>query len=178
MPKRKGLVQVYTGNGKGKTTAALGAALRAVGQGWRVVFIQFVKGAHRGGEHRAAKGIPGLKIVQLSKKSAIINEGGRIHFVLDRDEAQKSFEYARQAINSAQYDMVVLDEIYNAVANNLVDIEQLLDLIATKPPQVELILTGRAAPPEVIEVADLVTEMKLVKHHFQKGVKARRGIEF
>lgn len=184
---RTGLVHIYTGDGKGKTTAALGLALRAVGHGMRVCFIQFMKGDMDLGERKAAarlapefeihwfcsprwgdatKAPPGTPWWQLHPSDE------------DRNQAQNGMEFACRAVTSGDYSLVVLDEVFNALRYQLISLEQILSLICARPPAVELILTGRGAPGEVIRAADLVTEMKPVKHPYATGVPARRGIEF
>jgi cob(I)alamin adenosyltransferase len=172
---KKGLVQVYTGSGKGKTTAALGLALRAVGHGFKVLVIQFLKGGIAYGELRSAKKLsPYLTIVPM----------GREHFVNKRAPhpkdlrwAQKGWELAKQSVHSRKYQIVILDEINVAVEYGMVPLGELLDLMKSKPENVELVLTGRWARPEVLRLADLVTEMKERKHYYRKGIESRIGIE-
>ncbi len=171
----QGMVQVYTGDGKGKTTAALGLALRAVGRGFKVCVVQFIKGGGAYGEHLAARQLePLLTIYQTGRDGWIFRDK-----LEDEDIriAQEALELARQAMNSGDYDLVILDEINGAVWFGLLSVEDLLDVIASKPPHVELVLTGRSADRRVIEAADLVTEMREVKHYYQQGVDARIGIE-
>ncbi len=170
----RGLVQVYTGTGKGKTTAALGLAIRAAGHGLRVFIAQFMKGANYGELNTLAR-ISNISVKQF----------GQAHWVLpehitedDRKAAREGFDEARAAVLSGRYDVVVLDEINVATAWDLVPLEWLLDLIRDKPRNVELVLTGRLARQEIIEAADLVTEMVQIKHPFEKGISARQGIEF
>jgi cob(I)alamin adenosyltransferase len=171
----KGLVQVYTGNGKGKTTAALGLAFRAVGRGLTVYMIQFVKGRDRCGEHLAAERFaPDFTIVQMGHEGWLGREEPGPEAVR---MAREAFQMARDAVTCARYDLVILDEINTAVSHGLVAVEELLTLIREKGAHVELVLTGRNAAPEVIEAADLVTEMREVKHYYKAGVKARIGIE-
>lgn len=174
---QKGLVLVYTGNGKGKTTAALGLALRQAGWGRRVLFIQFMKGkGNVCGERIAAQRyLPLLEIEQH----------GRDQFVnlkdpdpLDRELARGGLERARQALVSGDYGMIVLDEINVAMWCGLVPVQDVLDLISVRPPGVDLVLTGRNCPAEVLNVADMVSEVVDVKHHFARGVAARQGIEY
>jgi cob(I)alamin adenosyltransferase len=171
----KGLVQVYTGDGKGKTSAAFGAALRALGRGLKVYIIQFIKGGFDYGELYVVDKFPNLKLAAF----------GRGRFVTDvsvQEEdlrlAKEAFELARKVIQSGEYDVVVLDEINVALNLKLVGIEETLRLIRNKPKHVELILTGRYAPRQIIEAADLVTEMKEIKHPFRHGLKPRKGIEY
>jgi cob(I)alamin adenosyltransferase len=171
----KGLVQVYTGNGKGKTTAALGLAFRAVGRKFRVCMIQFVKGNEPCGEHMAAELLaPFLTIIQTGHKGWLGKKkpGPEVTAC-----ARKAFELAQEAVKGEEYDLVILDEINTAVSYDLVTVEELLLLIKKKNEHVELVLTGRNAAPEILEAADLVTEMREVKHYFKSGVPARIGIE-
>jgi cob(I)alamin adenosyltransferase len=183
----RGLVQVYTGEGKGKTTAALGLALRAAGHGMRVVFIQFAKSPNGNGERGAAERLaPEVKLQVFAAPEwgdADKAPTGTPWWLLppseeDREKAQEGLEFARRVLAEGRCDVVVLDEIFAALKYELISLEQLMALIRERPPQVELVLTGRGAPPEVIEVADLVTEMRAVKHPFEQGVPARRGIEY
>jgi cob(I)alamin adenosyltransferase len=183
----RGLVQIYTGDGKGKTTAALGLALRAVGRGLRVCFIQFMKGDMELGERTAAARLaPELEFRWFSAPKwgdASKAPPGTPWWQLppsdeDRNQAQEGMEFARSALTSGEHDLVVLDEVFLALRYQLISLDQLLSFICAKPPDVELVLTGRGAPDEIIRTADLVTEMKPVKHPYDKGVAARAGIEY
>lgn len=183
----RGLVQVYTGEGKGKTTAALGLALRAIGHGLRVVFVQFAKSANGNGERIAAARLaPELKLYVFAAPEwgdTSKAPPGTPWWLLppseeDRDRAQEGIAFARRVLSEGRCDLVVLDEIFPALKYELVSPEQVMQLIQERPRHVELVLTGRGAPPEVIEAADLVTEMHAVKHPFEQGVPARRGIEY
>jgi len=171
----KGLVQVYTGNGKGKTTAALGLALRAVGYGLKVLVIQFMKGNIHYGELKSARKLsPYLAIKPMGRETFV----SKFHpDPEDIERAQEAFALAKKAIQNKEYDIVILDEINMAVDYRLIPLSDLLQLIDSKPESVEMILTGRNAKPEIIERADLVTEMVDRKHYYKKGVKARKGIE-
>ncbi len=169
----KGLVQVYTGDGKGKTTAALGLAMRAVGQGLKVIFIQFMKGDPECGEHRFVQKYHPFEMVQLHQSDVFATPKEQL-----RREAEETFNFAEKALTGGQYDMVIVDEILVAVRDGLLDGAQVIGLINRKPEKVELVLTGRNAPPEVVKAADLVTEMLMIKHPFTQGLSARRGIEF
>lgn len=172
---KQGLVQVYTGDGKGKTTAALGLALRAVGRKLRVCMIQFVKGCEPCGEHLAAKMLaPYLTIIQTGHKGWLGRGKPGPEAVVP---AREAFQLAKKAVTSAEYDLVILDEINVAVLYNLVTVEELLQLMKDKGTHVELVLTGRNAAPEIVQAADLVTEMREIKHYYNVGVKARIGIE-
>ena len=170
--ERNGLIIVHTGDGKGKTTAALGLAIRAFGAGLKVLILQFIKGARRSGELEALK-ILGVEVRQLGL-GFITKE----NFSEQKNLAHSAIEIARQEILSGAWDLIVLDEINYAVKFGLLDAQEILELIKIRPPQMHLVFTGRAAPPELIDAADLVTEMKLIKHPFQKGIVAQAGIEF
>ncbi len=169
----RGLIQVYTGNGKGKTTAVLGLAVRAVGQGMKVIIIQFIKGDRTCGEHLFAARYRPFEIVQLNPGNSFVQTLEEL-----RSTTEQSLAFAEKTIASGGYDVVILDEILVAVNRGLITIEQVLDLMGRKPEKMELILTGRGAPREIIEKADLVTEMVAIKHPFDEGVKGRRGIEY
>ena len=175
MKLEQGLIQVYTGNGKGKTTASLGLALRAVGRELMVCMIQFMKGGGPYGEHLVAPRLaPYLTIIQTGR-SGWVNKDNPAQ--TDKDLAAQALVLARGKLESGDYDLVILDEINGAVSMGLLPVEDLLDLMRSKPPQVELVLTGRNADQRVIEAADLVTEMREIKHYYKAGVKSRDGIE-
>jgi cob(I)alamin adenosyltransferase len=174
MPLEQGCVQVYTGNGKGKTTASLGLALRAVGRGLKVCVFQFIKGGGPYGEQMlAGKLAPLFTIIQTGRPGWVNTKD----ISEDRRIAQEALVRAQELLNSGEYDLFICDEINGAVGFGLIDVDQVLKLIAGKPKKVELVLTGRNAPEQVIEVADLVTEMREVKHYYKAGVPARTGIE-
>ena len=173
MKLKKGLIQIYTGNGKGKTTAALGLALRAKGAGLRACIYQFIKGKNYS-ELKALKKLSGISVIQC----------GRGCFI-KRRPAQKDIELARRGldragkiINSKKYDLVILDEVNVALSLGLIARTDLIRIIKEKPAGVELILTGRYCPKSLFKHAGLVTEMREVKHPYQRGIKARCGIEF
>ena len=175
--KKKGLIIVHTGPGKGKTTAALGMGLRAVGNGLRVLMVQFIKGSWRYGELEAAK--------LLGEDKFAIRTMGRGYVKLagepapaDKAAAEEAWAYAREKIFSGEYDMIILDEINYAISYGLVRVEAVLEALRQKPEGVHVILTGRNAPAALVELADLVTEMREVKHPYQKGLKGQRGIEY
>ena len=173
------MILVNTGNGKGKTTAALGAAIRAVGEGKRVLMVQFIKGPWKSGEDESARLLaPNFKLVKMGKGFV-----GILGDTLPREEheraAQDALAYAKAEIESGNWDMVILDEVNNAVALNLIAKEKVFELIKSSTHTLEhLILTGRDAPPEFLDAADLVTEMRDVKHPYEQGIKARRGLEY
>jgi cob(I)alamin adenosyltransferase len=183
----KGLVQVYTGAGKGKTTAALGLAVRAAGHGLRTCFVQFMKKEWDSGERAALARLASEIEVHVFGAAAWGDRTAASPetpwWALppseeDRAQAREAFEFARRAATGGDWDLVVLDEVFASVRYGLVSVEDVLGLMRAKSPRVELVLTGREAPPEVIEAADLVTEMKAVKHPFEQGVEARKGIEY
>jgi len=174
MGLERGCVQVYTGNGKGKTTAALGLALRAVGRGLRVCVFQFIKGGGPYGEHLIADKLAPLLTIIQSGRPGWVNTRDISE---DRRVAQEALQQAKELLASDAYDLVVLDEINGAVGFGLIDVEQVLDVIDLKPERVELVLTGRNAHERVIAAADLVTEMCEIKHYYAAGVPARTGIE-
>ncbi len=173
--KGRGLVIVITGNGKGKTTSAFGQALRATGQGYKVFIIQFMKG-RKYGEYKAVKKyLPGIKIILSGLDSFVMRDNPA---AIDIELACIGLEMARKAINSGQYDMVILDEINVALDFKLLNLKEVVDLIKNKPPNLDLILTGRYVPKQIIEIADTVSEVKEVKHHYNAGIKDRAGIEY
>jgi len=174
MSLEQGCVQVYTGNGKGKTTAALGLALRAVGRGLKVCVFQFIKGSGRYGEHLAAEKLaPLLTIIQSGRQGWVNTKD----ITEDRQVAQEALAQARELLTSGEFDLFICDEINGAVGFGLIDIEQVLELIRNKPEKIELVLTGRNADEKIIEAADLVTEMREIKHYYKAGIPARTGIE-
>ncbi|MGI6366311.1 MAG: cob(I)yrinic acid a,c-diamide adenosyltransferase [Bacillota bacterium] len=191
----RGYVQVYTGNGKGKTTAAMGLALRALGAGKKVLFMQFMK-ARGYSEHKMLEELsPNLTLKTLGKPFFVIEEGAMPEEELAKWRKQavifppgqppaeyvqlmkEGLDMAREALRGKEYQLVVLDELVVALHFGLVQWEDICSLIDQKSHDVELVLTGRGAPPELIEKADLVTEMREIKHYFTQGVQARRGIE-
>ncbi len=172
---QQGLIQVYTGEGKGKTTCALGLALRAVGRGFKVLMIQWLKTGDTGEVTSAARLAPDLAIRSMGRP-------GFINFKspASRDVAlaREALDAARQALSGGEYDLVILDEINVALSFGLVPTAEVLAMLAARPPWVEVILTGRSAPEEIIEKADLVTEMRPIKHYYATGTAARLGIEW
>jgi len=176
MKLKKGLIQIYTGEGKGKTTAALGLALRALGWGLKVVMIQFVKGGTRVGEIRISKThIPQFSIHRFrSDKKFIVGRPT----IKQRANIVKAFELAKKIVRSGRYDLVILDEICGCLSQKILDVGEVAKLLKTKPKHVEIILTGRNCPKEIIRLADLVTEMKKIKHPYDRGIIGRRGIEY
>jgi cob(I)alamin adenosyltransferase len=170
----KGLFQVYTGSGKGKTTASLGLAFRATGHGLRVYVMQFMKGQTVYGELEAAKQFDNLTIEQVGSPK-FVKHGKQTGS--DRDMAAEAFARAKGLVASGDYDLVILDELNCAIEFELVPLDEVKQMIQSKPPRTELVITGRNAHPDIIELADLVTEMREVKHYFNAGQQARVGIE-
>ncbi len=169
----QGYIQIYTGNGKGKTTAALGLTLRAVGAGKKVFFAQFVKGQRYSEVKAIEQYLPNVQIKQYGLDCFIQKNPTQA----DIDAARKGLLEVKEVIVSGYYDVVVLDEANIAVFYKLFSAQELIEVIKQKPTKTEIIITGRYAAPELIEIADLVTEMKEVKHYYTKGVEARKGIE-
>ena len=173
-----GLTIVYTGKGKGKTTAALGIVLRAVGYEKKVCMIQFIKGSWHYGEMTSSKKLePEFEMITVGK--------GFVGIIDDKSPKEDHKEIAKEAIKisnekiqSGKYDIVILDEINYAVNLDLISVKDVLNLIKSKPQKVDLVLTGNYAKEEIIEIADLVTEMREIKHPFQHGIKAKKGIDF
>lgn len=170
----KGLVQVYTGNGKGKTSAAFGLALRAIGRGLKVYVVQFIKGGFDYGELYVIDKLPNLTLKAFGRGKFVMAKPPERE---DVELAEEALRLAEEVVSSGEYDVVVLDEVNVALSLKLISLDDVLRLVKTKPKHVELVLTGRSAPDEIIEAADLVTEMREVKHPFSKGFPARKGIE-
>jgi len=175
---RFGLVIVNTGNGKGKTTAALGTALRACGYGQKVLMIQFVKGPWKSGEQLAAGRLaPEIELVKTGKGFfKIMND--RLPEEEHKEAARLGLELAKEKVLSGAYDLIILDEINNAIADGLLPVESLLELLDVRPETLHIIITGRNAHPKVIERAHLVTEMTEIKHPYAQGILAQKGIDF
>jgi cob(I)alamin adenosyltransferase len=176
--RRVGLIVVLTGNGKGKTSSALGMALRAVGHTLRVCIIQFMKGDLHSGEIDGVKWLAPLVEFHQTGKGFCGIQGNRIPYHEHRANAQCAIELAREKIHSGFFEIVILDEINNALKLGLVDLPQMLELLDAKPPDLHLVLTGRNAHPEVCERAQTVTEMVEVKHAYRDGIEAQQGIDY
>jgi cob(I)alamin adenosyltransferase len=170
----QGLVQIYTGEGKGKTTAALGLALRALGRNLKVYMLQFLKGEDTGELHAGRLFGDNFVIEQTGLKGFI--HRGKIN-PADAHRAREALQAAKKILSGGEYDLVILDEINVALYFELISIHEVVQVLAARAPHVEVVLTGRYAPPELVEMADLVTEMKNIKHYYQAGVSAREGIE-
>jgi len=171
----EGLVQVFTGNGKGKTSAALGAILRAVGHGLKAYIVFFMKGDYPYGEFDTLRKLPNVDMASFGFRRLINPAKIKPEEI---EQAKLALSAAREAVLSGSYDMVVLDEVNVALAWQLIELDEVLKLISDKPRNVELILTGRYADTKLLEQADLVTEMVKVKHPYDEGVQAREGIEY
>ncbi|MDC0041279.1 cob(I)yrinic acid a,c-diamide adenosyltransferase [Candidatus Nitrosopelagicus sp.] len=175
---KDGLVIVYTGNGKGKTTAALGLAMRAIGYDHKVCMLQFIKGSWHYGEMDSSKKLePNFELIAIGK--------GFVGILDDNNPREEHEKYAaealricREKINSGRYNVVILDEVNYAINLGLIDVQEIIKLIKEKPSNLDLVLTGRDVKEEIVELADLVTEMKEIKHPFKSGIKAKKGIDF
>ena len=170
----RGLVMIFTGPGKGKTTSALGAALRAAGSGLRVLMIQFIKGGRTYGELHAAARVESLAIRPMGL--GLI--GRQSDLEPHRRAARRAWQSAERELVSGRWEMLILDEVFPALERGFVSAAELEGLIAARPPGVHLILTGRGCPPELYHLADTVTEMRAAKHHLQAGLRAQAGIEY
>ncbi|WP_110956124.1 cob(I)yrinic acid a,c-diamide adenosyltransferase [Anaerosinus massiliensis] len=176
MENRQGLLIVHTGNGKGKTTAALGLALRAWGNGYKTLILQFIKGSWKYGELKALQQLsPGIVIQQMGEGFSQKDHDDKEKHIA---AAKKTLEIAKREIISGSWDMIILDELNYALKFGLIQLEPVMDLIALKSNNLHLVITGREAREEIIACADLVTEMKEIKHPYKQGVKAQKGIEF
>jgi len=178
MPEGKGLLIVYTGPGKGKTTCALGTAFRAVGQGLRVLMVQFIKGSWHYGELDAAKLLGEDKFELRPMGRGFVKMGDAETNPEDIRLAEQAWEFARQQIYSGTYELVILDEINYVISYKMLDVDKVVEGLAGRPERVHVICTGRNAHPKVVELADLVTEMREIKHPYTKGILAQRGIDY
>jgi cob(I)alamin adenosyltransferase len=172
---QKGLVIVITGDGKGKTTSAIGQALRAAGHGKKILVVQFMKGKKYGEVLCTEKHVPDISIIQCGLDSFVMKDNPA---PVDIELAQQGLKIAKDAAAAGEYDMLILDEINVAMDFKLVDIQDVLHLIRSKPTGMDLILTGRYAPAEIVDAADTVSEVREIKHHYSQGIKERAGIEF
>lgn len=173
-PKKHPLVVLYTGNGKGKTTSALGVTMRAWGRGWKIVWLQFIKSkTSHYGETRAAERM-GIEMIPLGDGFTWLSKDIEKDIAL----AHECWALAREKLNSGLYDLVVLDEITYPISYGWLDVDEVIQTLKDRPENVDVIMTGRDAAPELIEFADLVTEMTEIKHPYQSGIKAQPGIDF
>ena len=174
-PLRRGLVQIFTGDGKGKTSAALGAVIRALGHGLRAHIVFFMKGDYPYGEQHILSKLPNITLSRFGQRGFVDPANIQPEEI---EQAKQALAAAREAMLSGNYDLVVLDEVNVAVALKLLELDEVVRLIKDKPQSVELILTGRHVAPELVKVADLVTEMLKIKHPYDEGIVAREGIEY
>lgn len=175
MKLQQGFIQVYTGNGKGKTTAAIGQAIRALGAGLRVCFVQFMKD-YPYSELKILQNLsPGLKLIRYGNDAFVLQKKPPSSALIG--EMKKGLDEARRLMLSGQYELIILDEVLVSIYFGLFSVEDVKKILKEKPPLVEMILTGRYSPPEINDLADLVSEIKEIKHYYQKGILARRGIE-
>ena len=172
--EKVGLIHVYTGDGKGKTTAALGLALRAAGHELKICVIMFLKGRAKYGEKKSANKINNIEIFAYGEDDLIIGKPSSKDF----REAEEAFNHARHIITGKKYDIIILDELTHAINLGLIKLNDIMELINKKPVELELIITGRNAPSELLNVADYITEFNEKKHPYKKGIKARKGIEY
>ncbi|MDU2410378.1 cob(I)yrinic acid a,c-diamide adenosyltransferase [Veillonella sp.] len=179
--EERGLILVNTGNGKGKTTAALGVVLRAVGQGFKVLILQFIKSGNGYGELAGLAKLGNQVEIRSMGKGFIYynrNEVGEAELARHKEAAQAAWRTLVEEVNSDKWDLIVMDEINNAINYELIDVNSVVEMLKNKPKRLHVVLTGRYAKPEIIDMADTVTEMKVVKHAYEKGIKAAKGIEF
>ena len=174
--KELGLLQIYTGNGKGKTSAALGLAFRASGHGLNILIVQFMKTSGYYGEETASHNLPNITWKTFGRHDFVDLEKPE---QIDQNLAKEGWDFSKKALLSEDYDMIILDEANVALACKLIPLEEMIQALKTRTPHVEVILTGRYAPEEILELADLVTEMKEIRHPFtEKNIEARQGIEY
>ena len=177
---KHGYIQVYTGDGKGKTTASLGLAMRALGRSWKVLIIMFTKGGNDYGELNSFRNLSD----EISENLTIVQAGAdRIVYQnnkseLDLSEIKKGWELAKKAIRNDEYNLIILDEANIAIDLGFIDIDEIVSVLKNKPEEMEIVLTGRNAKPEIVEIAHLVSEINPVKHYWDTGVVARKGIEY
>ena len=177
MKLEKGLIQVYTGDGKGKTTAALGQGLRSCGRGLKVFMVQFLKGADSGELHSIEKLHPLFQIFRFERERGFfwtLNEQEKKEL---KEDIDKGIAFIKKVIQENECDILIIDELLGVLGNKLVTIEEVIEFLKSRPESMEIIMTGRNVPPEIAEIADLITEMKEIKHYFRKGVPSRVGIE-
>jgi len=174
---KRGLVHIYTGNGKGKTTAAMGLALRASGYGYKIFILQFLK-ARKTGEKLAVKNIDSITYKRANTSAKFTVQMNEKEKKVLKEEIKKSWQDLKNNMSKSNYDILILDEIMAVINNKFISEKQIIDFVDSKPRELEVVMTGRNAPQKLIERADYVTEMKLIKHPFTQNIKARKGIEF
>lgn len=174
----KGLIQVYTGDGKGKTTAAVGQGIRAMGRGNRVIMIQFLKSSHTGELTVLKRLEPHFRVFRFEKERGFIWTLSSAEIEELRQEVEAAFKFAGKVLENRECELLILDEIMAVLGNHLLAVDEVVRLLRDKPREVEIILTGRNVPREIAEIADYVSEIACVKHPYQQGIAAREGIEF
>ncbi|NLK36061.1 MAG: cob(I)yrinic acid a,c-diamide adenosyltransferase [Gracilibacteraceae bacterium] len=177
MKLEKGYIQVYMGNGKGKTTAALGQGLRSCGRGLKVYMVQFLKSGDTGELHSVEKLYPLFEIFRFERERGFFWTLSEQEKQELKEDIDKGFKFIKAAVRDNKCDVLIIDELLGVLENKLLNVDDVLEIIKTKPVGMEIIITGRNAPMEIIDAADLVTEMKEIKHYFSSGVPARVGIE-
>lgn len=175
---KKGCVQIYTGPGKGKTTAAIGLGIRAVGSGLKVDMVQLLKCSDCGELHSLCKFDPDFKIHRFEKPRGFFWTLSDEEKQELKEDVKEGFEYCKKAAHDGSCDVLIIDEMMGALNNKLLNVDEVVDFIKNKPDEIEIVMTGRDVPQEIADVADLITEMKDVKHYFENGVQARKGIEY
>ena len=178
--EKHGYIQVYTGDGKGKTTASLGLAMRALGRCWKVLIIMFTKGGNDYGELNSFRNLSpqisqNLTIVQAGLDRIVYSDNQNRH---DSEEIKKGWELAKNAIKNHEYNLIILDEANIAIDLGLIDLDEVIEVLKNKPDEMEIVLTGRNAHPKVVELAHLVSEIKPSNHYWDTGIAARKGIEY
>ncbi|WP_040683770.1 cob(I)yrinic acid a,c-diamide adenosyltransferase [Thermobrachium celere] len=175
---QKGCIQVYTGNGKGKTTAAVGQGVRAAGRGLKVYMVQFLKGSDSGELHSLKKLEPDFKVFRFERPRGFfwtLTDEEKLEL---KKDIEKGFDFCKEVVKNKECDVLIIDEMMGVLGNKLLEVNEVVEFLKSKPENMEIILTGRNVPEEILEIADLVTEMKDIKHYFNNGVPARKGIEF
>ena len=174
--QKKGLIHVYTGDGKGKTTASLGLAIRAAGRGFKVVMVQFLKSSDTG-ELKIIEKIPNFEVHRFERPRGFFWTLNDIEKIELQEDMNIAIDFVRQRLQTGDCDMLILDEVMGSIKNNLIDLDMLVDLLKNKKSHIEVVLTGRNVPDKIVEIADYVSEINAIKHPFEKGISARRGIE-
>ncbi|MGL4874762.1 MAG: cob(I)yrinic acid a,c-diamide adenosyltransferase [Clostridium sp.] len=178
MKLENGLVQIYTGDGKGKTTAAIGQGMRAYGNGLKVTMLQFLKGGYTGELKTVEELNDNFKIYRFESKKDFVWNLNEEQIELLKKEIKVGYNFILERLEKNDTDLLIIDEIMGVLGNKFLTVEEVLYIIENKPENMEVIMTGRNVPEEIIEKADLVTEMKMIKHYYEKGVNSRRGIEY
>jgi cob(I)alamin adenosyltransferase len=178
MELKKGLIQVYTGIGKGKTTAALGQSLRSAGSGLKVYMVQFLKTDDTGELNSVKRLYPEFQIFRFEKPRGFFWTLNDTEKAVLKKEIEEAFKFCKKTVSENSCDILILDEVMGALQNKLLSVNEILALIKNKPEKIEIIMTGRNVPEEIVDAADLITEMREVKHYYKQGIPARKGIEY